>query len=114
MPLISIAKNSKIECLALIDKLNKFWQQDGNCGKYDPYLQEPGISILLAPRISNPHYNWKGLKLTIVIGDRVLVGYRSIIMGGIKLRKGCIIAASSVATKDTKPFFTRRKSCKPT
>lgn len=34
------------------------------------------------------HYNWKGLKLTTIIEDDVLVSYVLIMMGGIKLGTG--------------------------
>lgn len=100
-----IGKDSQIECDAIIGDNVIFGNKVGIVGKYDHHFQKPGVPIRIAPRISDAHYNWKGLKLTTVIEDDVWVGYGSIIMQGIKIGKGCIIAAGSVVTKDTKPFF---------
>ncbi|MGN7990532.1 CatB-related O-acetyltransferase [Pedobacter sp. 22226] len=43
----------------------------------------------------------KGL---IVVEDEVWIGNNVIIMSGVKLGRGCIIAAGSVVTKDVEPF----------
>ena len=41
----------------------------------------------------------------IVIEDDVWIGYGSIIMPGVKIGKGSIIAAGSVVTKDVDPYY---------
>lgn len=40
----------------------------------------------------------------VIVGDEVWIGQSSIIMSGVKLGKGCVIAAGSVITKDVPPF----------
>lgn len=40
----------------------------------------------------------------IIIGDDVWIGIRCIIMSGVKIGKGSIIAAGSVVTKDVPPY----------
>ena len=40
----------------------------------------------------------------IIIGDDVWFGYRSIIMSGIRIGRGAIIAAGSVVTRDVPPY----------
>lgn len=40
----------------------------------------------------------------IIIGDDVWLGYRSVIMSGITIGQGAIIAAGSVVTKDVPPY----------
>ena len=40
----------------------------------------------------------------IIIEDHVFIGFGSIILGGITLGKGCIVAAGSVVTKDVEAF----------
>jgi acetyltransferase-like isoleucine patch superfamily enzyme len=40
----------------------------------------------------------------VVIGDRVWIGYRAIILPGIKIGEGAIVGAGSVVTKDVGPF----------
>lgn len=42
--------------------------------------------------------------LPIEIGDDAWIGCNSIILKGVKIGKGCIVAAGSVVTKDTPPF----------
>jgi len=46
----------------------------------------------------------RGEQLKVVIEDDVWVGYGSIIMQGVKLGEGCIIAAGSVVTKEVPPY----------
>ena len=41
----------------------------------------------------------------IVLGDRVWVGFRAIILPGVKLGEGAVVAAGAVVTKDV-PAFT--------
>lgn len=40
----------------------------------------------------------------VVIGDRVWIGYRAIIMPGVNIGEGAVVAAGSVVTKDVEPF----------
>ena len=40
----------------------------------------------------------------VVIDDDAWIGCNSIILKGVKIGKGCIVAAGSVVTKDTPPF----------
>lgn len=41
---------------------------------------------------------------TIEIGNDVLVGTRSIILGGVKIGDGAVIGAGSIVTKDVEPY----------
>lgn len=43
-------------------------------------------------------------KREVIIGDDVWIGARSIIMPGVKIGEGSIIAAASVVTKDVMPY----------
>ncbi len=40
----------------------------------------------------------------VIIGHRVWIGYRAIIMPGISLGDGAVVAAGAVVTKDVEPF----------
>jgi acetyltransferase-like isoleucine patch superfamily enzyme len=73
-------------------------------GKYDHHYEKPGVPIRCAPQIRDAHYDWKGLDEKIVIGDDVWVGYRAIIMSGVTIGAGSIIAAGAVVTKDVEPM----------
>lgn len=50
------------------------------------------------------HLSQLPLKGDIVIGNDVWIGRESVIMPGIKIGDGCIIAAYSVVTKDVPPY----------
>lgn len=40
----------------------------------------------------------------VVIGERVWIGYRAIILPGVTIGEGAVIGAGSVVTKDVEPF----------
>ena len=40
----------------------------------------------------------------VVIGDRVWIGYRALIMPGVTIGEGAVVAAGAVVTKDVEPF----------
>lgn len=40
----------------------------------------------------------------VIIEDDVWIGARVIILGGIRIKKGAVIGAGSVVTKDVEPF----------
>ena len=46
----------------------------------------------------------KPLRKTLIIGNDVWIGSKSIIMGGVKVGNGAIVAASAVVTKDVPPY----------
>lgn len=100
-----IGKDSQIETDCIIGDNVIFANKVAIVGRYDHHFQKLGVPIRMAPRIMDEHYDWKGLDSKTIIEDDVWVGYGSIIMGGITIGKGCIIAAGSVVTKDTEPYF---------
>lgn len=61
----------------------------------DHYFRKPGIPMVFAGR--------EELHETI-IGNDVWIGARSIIMVGVKIGNGAIVAAGSVVTKDIEPY----------
>ena len=40
----------------------------------------------------------------VVIGNRVWIGYRAIILPGITIGEGAVVGAGAVVTKDVEPF----------
>ena len=58
----------------------------------------------MAECIRDKDYSWKGLNNITHIGDDVWIGYGAIIMSGVNIANGSIIAAGSVVTKDTEPY----------
>lgn len=40
----------------------------------------------------------------VVIGDRVWIGYRALVMPGVNIGEGAVVAAGAVVTKDVEPY----------
>jgi len=73
-------------------------------GRYDHHYQQIGTPIRLASQIRDENYNWKGLNQKIIIEDDVWLGLGAIILSGVKIGTGSIVAAGSVVTKDVEPY----------
>jgi|ERR1035437_2763527 acetyltransferase-like isoleucine patch superfamily enzyme len=99
-----IGRDSQIQCDAQIGDYVMLGNKVGLIGRYDHNYQQIGVPIRLASHIQDSNYNWKGLTLRVEIEDDVWVGYGSIILSGVKIGQGSIIAAGSVVTKDIEPF----------
>ena len=99
-----IGRFSEIGCDVDIGDHVMFANYVSLVGKYDHHYEKPGVPIRCAPQIRDAQYDWKGLDERIVIGDDVWVGYRAVIMSGVKIGAGSIIAAGSVVTKDVDPM----------
>lgn len=64
-------------------------------GRKDHDYQEPGRTI------------WEGEHRkaeSVIIEDDVWIGYGSIILSGVRIGKGSVVAAGSVVTKDVEPY----------
>lgn len=99
-----IGRDSLIECDAIIGNNVIFGNRVALVGKYDHHYQQIGVPIRLASQIRDADYNWLGLNSVITIGDDVWVGYGAIILSGVNIGEGSIIAAGSVVTKDVEPY----------
>jgi acetyltransferase-like isoleucine patch superfamily enzyme len=99
-----IGRHSQIECDAIIGNNVIFANFVALVGRYDHHYQQIGRPTRLASQIRDKDYDWKGLFLKVVIEDDVWVGYGTIILSGVKVGQGSIIAAGSVVTKDVEAF----------
>lgn len=100
-----IGHGSSIHTDCLIGKYVMFGNNVAVVGKYDHNFQEIGIPIRLASQIRDKEYHWKGSNIVTIIGDDVWIGHGSIIMSGVNIGSGCIVAAGSVVTKDLEPYW---------
>lgn len=73
-------------------------------GKYDHHFQQIGTPIRIASNIREKDYSWHGFNLVTNIESDVWIGYGVTIMGGVSIKKGAIIAAGSVVTKDVESY----------
>lgn len=83
----------------------------GSCldGRRFPILVGNDVSIgpeaailTLGHDPQSPDFNDRGG--AVVIGDRVWIGFRAIVLPGIKIGEGAIVGAGSVVTRDVPPF----------
>lgn len=99
-----IGKYSSIETDCIIGNNVIIANHVGIVGKYDHNYQEIGTPVRLASQIRDKNYTWKGCKETTIIEDDVWIGYGAIIMSGVRIAKGSIIAAGAIITKDTEAY----------
>jgi acetyltransferase-like isoleucine patch superfamily enzyme len=99
-----IGKFSQIECDAEIGNNVMMANRVALVGRYDHNYMQVGVPTRLASRISDKDYNWKGLNEKVVISDDVWIGYGAIVLSGVSIGQGSIIAAGSLVTKDIEPF----------
>jgi chloramphenicol O-acetyltransferase type B len=99
-----IGRDSQIETDCIIGDYVIIGNKVGIVGRYDHHYQQTGIPVRMASQIRDADYNWKGLDGLTTIESDVWVGYGSIIMGGVKIGQGSIIAAGSVVTRDVEPY----------
>lgn len=99
-----IGRDSQIECDAIIGNDVILANKVALVGKYDHNYQQIGVPVRLASQIRDKDYNWKGLDMKIVIGDDVWIGYGAIILCGVTVGNGSIIAAGAIVTKDVEPY----------
>lgn len=76
----------------------------GLIGKYDHDYSCIGKSIKDSPWIGDDYYSFKGKDLKIEIENDVWIGYGSVIVTGVKIGRGAIIAAGSLVLKDIEPY----------
>ena len=95
---------SQIECDAIIGDNVVLGTYVSLAGRYDHCYEEVGVPIAHAARIRSNDYNWKGLGGKVVIGNDVWIGIGSIVLTGVTIGEGSIIAAGSVVTRDVEPY----------
>lgn len=99
-----IGRDSFIETNCIIGDNVIFGNKVAVVGKFDHHYQQIGTPIRLASAIRDVDYKWKGVNLVTQIGNDVWVGYGSVIMQGVTINEGSIIAAGSVVTKDVEAY----------
>lgn len=92
--------NADIECAD--DVL--FGNIVGLIGRYDHDFSYVGKSIKDSPWIGDKDYEFKGRQQKIVIERDCWIGYGAIIVTGVHIGRGAIVAAGSVVLKDVEPY----------
>lgn len=76
----------------------------GLIGKYDHDYSKIGVAIRNSDWIGDSTYNFKGKDLKIIIEDDVWIGYGAIVLTGVTIHRGAIVAAGSVVTHDVPSY----------
>lgn len=95
---------SQIGCNAKIGNNVIFGSYVSLVGRYDHHYQQIGVPIRKASQIRDKEYTWKGINSNVIIEDDVWVGHRAIVLSGVKIGRGSIIAAGSVVTKNVESY----------
>lgn len=61
-------------------------------------------AILISGGHHVDHPNFEGWVAPMAIGNRAWIGTRAIVLGGIQIGEGAIVAAGAVVTHDVEPF----------
>lgn len=51
-----------------------------------------------------PERKWAGESSSIVIGNRCWLGARVVVIGGVTIGEGAVVAAGAVVTRDVEPY----------
>lgn len=119
---VSIHRNTIIDCTGVIRELGEGLEIENNVGiAQNCFIQvrgrvKIGSNIMFAPNVSifsENHNTTDTERLMIeqgtnrkgvVIGDDVWVGTRAVILDGVTVGKGSIIAAGSIVNRDVEPY----------
>jgi len=99
-----IGRHSQIECDAQIghNVLMAGWV--AFVGRYDHNYRKVGTPTRLAEAIMDPDYQWLGLESKAVVGDDVWIGYGAIILSGVRIGEGSVVAAGSVVVENVPSY----------
>lgn len=99
-----IGKYCTIECDGEIGSGVLIANQVGVVGRHDHDWQQVGTPIRLAPWVGSPTYRGRGYGLRVIIEDDVWVGYGAVLLSGVRVCRGAIVAAGSVVTEDVAAY----------
>lgn len=93
-----------IECDAAIGSDVLIANNVAFLGRLDHDYTKIGIPVRHSPSIRDELYAPPAGKSEIRVGDDVWIGYGAIILSGVEIGEGAIIAAGTVVTRDVAPF----------
>lgn len=101
---VYIGKYCTVEISGVIGNYVLIANNVGLVGRYDHDHSCVGVPIRVAPWIKEMSYYGKGKESRLIIEDDVWIGYGAIILSGVKICKGAIIASGTVVTKDVERY----------
>lgn len=101
---VYIGKFCTIECDGSVGSGALIANLVGLVGRLDHDFRTMGVPVRLAPWIGQEDYAGRGLVLQVRIGDDVWIGYGSVVLSGVTVGRGAIVAAGSVVTEDVPAY----------
>jgi acetyltransferase-like isoleucine patch superfamily enzyme len=101
---VYIGKMCTIECDGHIGNYVMIANNVGILGRYDHNFRAIGIPIRLTPWVGDADYKGDGANLECIIEDDVWIGYGAILLTGVRVGRGAIIAAGAVVTHDVPSY----------
>lgn len=101
---IYFGKYCTIECDGYIGNDVIMANQVGLIGRFDHDHKAVGRTIKRAPWIGDEDYTGSGRDLRVVIEGDLWIGYGAVILSGVTIRRGAIVAAGSVVSRDVDAF----------
>jgi acetyltransferase-like isoleucine patch superfamily enzyme len=104
---VYIGKNSIIQTNCIINDYVLFGENVAIVGKFDHNFKQIGVPISAASKIRDNDFkfNFNDNISPTIIGSDVWIGYGCIILEGVNVGSGCIVAAGSVVTKNLEPYW---------
>ncbi len=99
---VYVGKYCTIECDGSIGNNVLIANQVGLVGRLDHDYHVIGVPVRGAPWIGDRNYSQPSAE--IIIEDDVWIGYGAVVLSGVKIGRGTIIAAGAVVTKDVPPY----------
>jgi acetyltransferase-like isoleucine patch superfamily enzyme len=98
---VAIGRNCTVEVDGSIGVKTVIAANVGIVGRADHSIDEVGVAILDSTWVGDrPSTN----RDVVDIGDDVWIGYGAIVLSGIRVGHGAVVAAGSVVTQDVAPF----------
>ncbi len=101
---VYIGKRCTIECDGSIGSGTLIANHVGIVGRRDHDVWKVGAMASRAPWIGEPNANHPGRGLRVEIGPDVWIGYGAIILSGVTIGRGAVVAAGSVVTESVAPY----------
>lgn len=101
---VYVGKYCTIECDGKIGNDVILANGVGLVGRWDHDFRSVGVPMRYAPWIGDPGYKGQGGGQLIVIEDDVWIGYGAIVLSGVRVGRGAVVAAGSVVVEDVRPY----------
>jgi acetyltransferase-like isoleucine patch superfamily enzyme len=101
---VYIGKYCTVECDGRIGSDVLIANNVGLVGRYDHDHTAVGHTIRKAPWIGSKEYLGRGRGVTLTIDDDVWIGFGAVVLTGVHIGRGAIVAAGAVVVSDVEPY----------